>query len=431
VFPPPTATGHDGEDPISLKKLVTEGEGIWDTVKEILGWIFNGIERTIQLPPKKVTSLRETIKTALRSGHIEFKAFESLIGKWQHACLGIPGGRSLLPPLYKVLKAAERQQSTTVQIHPRSSQHCALSDLQTFFKLLGNNPVQCQQLIPGKPAFLGYCNACKYGGGGVWLSGIQNLHPLVWRVKWPQDIVDLVSSKLVTINDLEMAGLLLQYLLLEQLVPMKHLQTAVWCDNTSAVSWTTKMSSSKSLIGQQLTRALACRMIVNRSSHLAALSIAGIDNPMADLASRSFKKTGVHGNYALTDSDFLTRFNSDFSLPQDTSWLMLQLHESVSSLVFSVLRGQTPPMGSWLRLRKSACDIGRIGPTSPNSFTWTPFSEASTPPTELHSSRLLPVMSVKGKRVEDTESALAQFRTHFAPSARPLNWTSNPTPHTK
>jgi hypothetical protein len=77
---------------------VTEGEGIWDTVKEILSWIFNGIERTIQLPPKKVTSLCKTIKTALCSGHIEFKAFESVIGKCQHACLGIPGGWSLLPP---------------------------------------------------------------------------------------------------------------------------------------------------------------------------------------------------------------------------------------------------------------------------------------------------------------------------------------------
>jgi hypothetical protein len=85
------------------------------------------------------------------------------------------------------------------------------------------------------------------------------------------------------------------------------------------------MSSSKSLIGHQLTQALAC-CIVNRSSHLAAISIvAGVDNPMADLASRSFKKTGVHGNYALTDSAFLTRFNSDFALPQDNSWLMLRL----------------------------------------------------------------------------------------------------------
>jgi hypothetical protein len=209
VFHPPTATGHNGEDPISLKKLITEGEGLWDTVKKILGWIFNGLERTIQLPPKKVTSLQETIKTALRSERIKFKAFESLIGKCQHACLGILGGRSLLPPLYKVLKVAKLQHSTTVQIHPRSPQHGALSDLRTFFKLLGDNPVQCQQLIPGNPAYLGYCNACKYGGGGVWISGTQNIHPIVWRVKWPQDIVDRVSSEQVTINNLEMAGLLL------------------------------------------------------------------------------------------------------------------------------------------------------------------------------------------------------------------------------
>jgi hypothetical protein len=103
-------------------------------------------------------------------------------------------------------------------------------------------------------------------------------------------------------------------------------------------------------------------MIVNRSSHLAAISIAGINNPMADLASRSFKKTGVHGNYDLTDPAFLTKFNSDFALPQDNSWLMLRLHDTVSSLVFSVLRGQTPPMGSWLRLRKSALDVDDRSP---------------------------------------------------------------------
>jgi hypothetical protein len=64
-------------------------------------------------------------------------------------------------------------------------------------------------------------------------------------------------------------------------------------------------------------------MIVNCSSHLTAISIAGINNPMADLASRSFKKTGVHRNYDLTDPAFLTKFNSDFALPQDNSWLML------------------------------------------------------------------------------------------------------------
>ncbi|MCA1807601.1 MAG: hypothetical protein LC687_07120, partial [Actinobacteria bacterium] len=226
IFPPPEATGHDGEDPISHKKLVLEGEGIWDTVKEILGWIFDGTSRTMQLPAKKVLFLRETIKTALRSGNIETKKFESLIGKCQHACLGIPGGRSLLPPLYRALKAAQNLNKPYVQIHKDSGQFKALSDLRTFFKILGDHPVQCQQLIPGHPAYIGYCDACKYGAGGVWISGVSNIHPIVWRIQWPQDIIDRVSSGEVTINDLEMAGLLLQYLLLEQVVPMKHLQTA-------------------------------------------------------------------------------------------------------------------------------------------------------------------------------------------------------------
>ena len=431
IFPPPAATGHDGEDPISYKKLVTDGEGIWDTVKEILGWVFDGLHRTMQLPTHKVVKIRETIKDALRTGKIPTDQFESLIGKCQHAALGIPGGRSLLPPLYEALHSAKSHGKSVVKIHKRSPQFGALSDLRTFFKLLADTPVQCQQLIPGQPAYLGYCDACKYGAGGVWLSGLKDLHPLVWRVKWPQDIVDRVTSEQLTINDLEMAGLLLQYLLLEQLVPMHLLQTAVWCDNTSAVAWTTKMSSSKSKIGQQLTRALACRMITNKSSHLAALSIAGIDNPMADLASRSFKKTGVKGNYNLTDIAFLTQFNADFPLPQDNSWLLLQLHNAVSCLVFSVLRGETPPMGSWIRVRKFGCDIGRIGVTSPASVEWTRSSEASTLQLGLPSCRLLPVTSVKGMRVEDTKSALPLFRTRFAPSARPSSWTSSPTPPTK
>jgi hypothetical protein len=41
VFPLPAITGHDGKDPVSLKKL-QQGEGTWDTKKEILGWVFDG-----------------------------------------------------------------------------------------------------------------------------------------------------------------------------------------------------------------------------------------------------------------------------------------------------------------------------------------------------------------------------------------------------
>ncbi|KAL7526037.1 hypothetical protein ACHAWF_001603 [Thalassiosira exigua] len=36
VFPPPAITGHAGEDPVSLKKLLA-GEGLWEVRKEVLG----------------------------------------------------------------------------------------------------------------------------------------------------------------------------------------------------------------------------------------------------------------------------------------------------------------------------------------------------------------------------------------------------------
>ena len=432
IFPPPAATGHDGEDPISYKKLVLEGEGIWDVRKEILGWIFDGLHRTMQLPEQKVQNLRESIRQTIRSGHIDTKAFESFIGKCQHACLGIPGGTALLPPLYKALHSALNSGQRSVQIHKHSQQYHALRDLQTIFKVLGKHPIQCCQLVPGQPAYIGHCDACKYGVGGIWMSGTKTLRPIVWRLKWPQDIVDRVAEGTITINDLEMAGLLLHYLILEQLVDMTHLHTAAWCDNTSAVTWTTRMSSSTSLIGQQLTRALALRMLINQSSHLAALSIAGLDNSLADLASRSFKQTGVNGNYNLTDTQFLTKFNTEFPLQQEASWLMLRLRDSISSRVFTLLRGKTAPTASWLRLSESGCDIGLTGSTSAmTSMEWTPFSKELKSQLRLQSWQLSPVTSVKGMLAEDIESALAQFRMRFAPLARSSNWLSDQTRPTK
>ena len=425
IFPPPAATGHDGEDPISQKKLILEGEGVWDTRKEILGWIFDGINLTMELPKTKADSLRTAITSLLHGQKLEVKQFESFLGKCQHACFAIPGGKALLAPLYRALHSANRGNQCFIHIHRGSAQAEALEDLRTMFKIIASRPTHCKQLHPRSPDYIGYCDACNYGAGGIWISGIKTIRPIVWRIQWPPQVVEAIQSKKLTINDLEMAGVLLQFLVLEPLVPMRHTQTAVWCDNTSAVSWTNKMSSRRSLIGQQLARALALRLLATEASHLAALSIAGLDNTLADLASRSFKQTGKSGNYNLTDVDFLTKFCSDFPLtPQNSSWLLLRPNIKVSSRVFTLLQGGTLPTGSWTRLPKCGCDIGLTGPTSATSITWAPFSPALQESNELTSSPALPAMYVKGMRVKDTRSASAQFRTRYAPSARPSSWTT-------
>jgi hypothetical protein len=50
VFPPPELSGSRMAHPVSEKKLIEDG--IWDTRKEILGWLFDGMAQTIKLPQR-------------------------------------------------------------------------------------------------------------------------------------------------------------------------------------------------------------------------------------------------------------------------------------------------------------------------------------------------------------------------------------------
>ena len=102
VFPPPAVTGHNGEDPISQKKL-DEGEGLWHTRKEVLGWIFDGVTRCIELKPSRAAKLKAEIRAIHRARTVERKPFEKLIGKLRHASLAIPAAKGLFSPMQAAL----------------------------------------------------------------------------------------------------------------------------------------------------------------------------------------------------------------------------------------------------------------------------------------------------------------------------------------
>jgi len=53
IFPPLGPSEAQDDEPIAIKKL-KQGDGLWDTRKEILGWLFDGIARTMQLPAEKI-----------------------------------------------------------------------------------------------------------------------------------------------------------------------------------------------------------------------------------------------------------------------------------------------------------------------------------------------------------------------------------------
>jgi hypothetical protein len=66
VFPTPAATGAlDAKDPVSEKKLA-QGEARWATTKAILGYSLDGINRTVQFPPKRADNLIAEARSILK-----------------------------------------------------------------------------------------------------------------------------------------------------------------------------------------------------------------------------------------------------------------------------------------------------------------------------------------------------------------------------
>ena len=56
IFQPKSITRHCGHDPVSEKTL-EKGEDTWEYLKEILVWLFDGEDFTIQLPKDKFDSI--------------------------------------------------------------------------------------------------------------------------------------------------------------------------------------------------------------------------------------------------------------------------------------------------------------------------------------------------------------------------------------
>jgi hypothetical protein len=126
-------------------------------------------------------------------------------------------------------------------------------------------------------------------------EGQRELEPTVWRIQWPAGITNKVVSATnpagtITNSDLEMAGVLLHELVLQTTVgreKMRGAQAAMGCDNSPALSSTNRMGTrSDSPISFRLLRGLAMRQRLNRSAPPAVFHVAGIDNILADVASR-------------------------------------------------------------------------------------------------------------------------------------------------
>ena len=429
VFPPDTT--DDANDPISLRKL-DKLDGSWAIVKDILGLTFNGVDKTIWLEENKRDALLTILSGWLRSGRdknfgIPFQEFQSVIAKVRHAFITIPAGRGLMSPFNKLL----RLQPTRVFLHRNKTVRTALSECRTFLRESISTPTKCISLVSAWPDYVGITDASSFGAGGI-ILGENKATPLtVFRVQWPQDITDAVVSATnpkgkLTNNDLEMAGLLLLWLAMEETCEdLQGCHVTLFSDNTPTVSWVQRMAAKHSDVAMQLLRVLALRMQIRRTSPLTPLHIAGIDNEMADIASRSF---GSEPKWlCTTDTELTNMFTSLFPPPPQTSWNVFQHSSVITTRVISALRMQVFSTAEWRRLPQKGTFCGPIGPITSDLWDWTLSCKKHHTLHKSEQSRDLPAEFERDTMGGAAKLLLRRSLRQSQPLARRLPWPRDST----
>jgi hypothetical protein len=282
--------------------------------------------------------------------------------------------------------------------------------LHTFEDLLdeSNRPTTIEELVAGDPVHIGACDAAKAGMGGVWFPATGP--PLVWREPFVQDIQDRVVSQInrtgdITNSDLELAGTIGHHSVLADQVPVAGETVHTLCDNTPAVAWRTKGSTTTTKRTAYLLR-LAALHQKEQACHHRTNHISGDDNRMADDASR---------RWDLTDEELLTYFNSTY--PQTRSWQLCPLKKQVNYETTSMLCHPRSQRESVLHELSQRLTPGKSGSSSVPPSTPIPASAHTKTPSPSYTYSP-DAGAMAGSHPLGTRSALEQRRTPYAKWAR-------------
>jgi ribonuclease HI len=163
-------------------------------------------------------------------------------------------------------------------------------------------------------------DASSTGAGGIWL--IPGFNPIVFRQQWPTHIVHRYRAAKITNSDLEMAGILAAWFVLEACSSLQHTSATIYSDNSPTVSWTQSLiSRSEKPTSARILRALAMRAWTLEGQVPLVHHWAGKNIRPADAASRSFDPANPH--FLTDDTNFLDLFHCSFPLPQNAYWQLL------------------------------------------------------------------------------------------------------------
>jgi len=413
VFRPPTTSdANTYKDPISLSKL-DKGDLEWGTTKRILGWDINTATGTILLPQHRQTRLHELLTTFSGLHRTSRKRWYQLLGELRSMSLAIPGSHHMFSILQNVL--VSQPHAARLRLSPLV--HATLTDWISLAATLMQRPTPITHLVPTAPTHVGTTDASKQGMGGVWFPTSLSAgppHPLIWRLPFSSSIQkDLVSFHnprgSLTNSDLELLGVATGIVGLAHHRPLLNANLWVGCDNTPAVAWCGKGSTSATTASAFILRhlGLVCR---HAQMKTRVLSIPGDSNTIADFLSRSFH---------LSDDDVMAHLQRLAPAQPSYQWLPIG-PETQSQLTSALLRTMLP---------MESLQIGLPVPT-PSGMSGLP----SVPPLVPHHTLMAlsipslpscssPTVSAMDKFLPaELLSALERWKTPFVPWAR--RWPS-------
>jgi hypothetical protein len=178
---------------------------------------------------------------------------------------------------------------------------------------------------------------------------------------------------------------------------------------------------SQSPTAGRLLRGLAAVQRSSQAGPYTVGSIAGVDNKMADVASRSYHPKGPD---LTCDRAFLTHFNTLFPLPQQLSWKLVHPTPATTSLVISTLAGERLTLQRWMTPFAPP-----TGPTGLNfAQTHAEIRTSSTPQSPSNSNCLSVSLQGCGE-VTTAEAVKCSLKPPKPPSVtwpRPSCWLDTP-----
>ena len=351
-----------------------------------------------------------------------FKEFESTVQKLRHAFISVPTGKGMFSACNSII----RKKPAVVWLHSNKPLRVAMEDCRTILRESMAAPTRCRELVTGWPDYVGVKDASGHGVGGIIVGEGSACVPTVFRMRWPEDVSNEINSALnpkgrLTNSDLEMAGLLLLWLVMEEVCPeLREKHVALFSDNSPTVHWVRRLAAKQSVVAAQLLRALALRMRAKRASPLTPLHVAGVENAMTDVPSRSFGSEKKW--HCKNDAELLTIFNDLFPLPKKASWTVFRPTSAICMRVISVLRMKVSTMEEWRRLPRAGRHVLPSGPAMSGLWEWTLSFRAPRSTRRSDPSRDLRQECEEDTMVRDAKLELQRYQARSRPLARRSRW---------